>query len=182
MRSWHLRLLMVYLIDRLIRARRIKPPMLTIPSDQIYHYRQRAIECAHKACDAKTDADRLYFLTLERNWLSLARSHQLDDRIVDFTGHAKRRTNRWGSLEAGSRNPRDPGEIIVPFLIGKAFTPETLAELSRAFERACSLLNVVPCGSKAEEIARKIIELAQRGLRGVSPLASTAIQELSLRH
>jgi hypothetical protein len=156
--------------------------MLTVPSDQIHHYRQRAIECAHKACDAKTDADRLYFLTLERNWLSLARSHQLNARIVDFTGHAKGRTNRWRGLEAGSRNTRGPGESIVPFLIGKAFTPETLAELSKAFERACSLLNVVPSDSKAEEIATKIIELAQRGLRGVKPLASAAIEELNLRH
>jgi hypothetical protein len=150
--------------------------MLSNLSDQIRHCHQRAIECAQKALSASADEDRKNFLALERNWLSLARSYEVSARH-----DARRRLNRWRGLEAGSRNAREPDSNMIPLLIGTAFSPETVAELSNAFDRVCSALMVSPGETKAEQIARKIIELGQRGLRNSTQLFCVAIQELDLR-
>ena len=149
--------------------------MLTSLNAQIRHCHQRANECARKALDAGTDDARNWFLALERDWLALARSYKADDR------DAKRRLNSWRGPDNGSRNASGRAETIVPFLIGKAFSPETVAQLSNAFERACAALMVSASDPEAELIARKIIELAQRGLRDDTQLFCTAVLELNLR-
>lgn len=150
-------------------------PMLTSPSEKIRHCHQRATECAKKALNAGTEEARNELLARERDWLALAHSYAVDDR------DAKRRLNRWRGLAAGSRKARGPREIIVPFLTSKAFTPGTVEELSQAFDRLCSALMVSTSDPKAEQIARKIIELTQRGLRDSTQLFCTAILELNLR-
>jgi hypothetical protein len=55
---------------------------------------------------------------------------------------------------------------------------QTIEEMSKTFDHACSVLKISPSDPKAEQIARKIIELAQRGLRDSTPLAGTAMVEL----
>jgi hypothetical protein len=147
--------------------------MLTGLSDQIRHCRQRALEYAGKALSADTKEDRNEFLALQRNWLDLARSYEVSARR-----DAKRRLNRWRGPEAGSRNARGPDGTIVPFLSGKAFTPEMIAELSNVFDRACAALMVLPSDRKAEQIARKIGDLAQRGVRDSTQLFFTTVDEL----
>lgn len=147
--------------------------MLTSLSDQIRHCRQRALEYAGKALSADTKEDRNEFLALQRTWLDLARSYEVSARH-----DAKRRLNRWRGSETGSRNARGPDGTIVPFLSGTAFTPEMIAELSNAFDRVCSALMVLPSDSKAQQIARKIIDLAQRGLRDSTQLFCATVDEL----
>jgi hypothetical protein len=151
-------------------------PMFTSPSEQIQHFHQRAIECAEKALSARSEEARSEFLALGRTWLALAHRYELSDRR-----DAKQRLNRWRGLEARSRTARGLGETVVPFLTGKTFRPETIAELSNAFERACLALMVLPGDPRSEQIARKLIELAQRGLRDSTQLFCTAIEELNLR-
>lgn len=155
--------------------------MLDRLNDQIRHCHERAIECGRKAREAQTEEARKEFLALQQNWLALAASYEVSARIAGFVRDAKRNISRWRGLDAGSRNARGPSQTIVPFLIGKPFAPEMVAELSKAFDRACSELMVRPSDSKAEVIARKIIELAQRGLSDSTDLLCTAIQELGLR-
>lgn len=147
--------------------------MLSSLSDQIRHCRQRALKYAGKALSADTKEDRKEFLALQRDWLDLARSYEVNARH-----DAKRRLNRWRGSEAGFRNARGLDGTIVPFLSGTAFTPEMIAELSNAFDRVCSALMVLPRDPKAENIAKKIIELGQRGLSDSTQLFYTAIEEL----
>jgi hypothetical protein len=149
--------------------------MLSSLNAQIRHCHQRANECARKALDAGTDDARNWFLALERDWLALAHSYKADDR------DAKRRLNRWRGSDTGSRNASERAETIVPFCIGKAVSPETVAQLSNVFERACAALMISTSDPKAELIATKIIELAQRGLRDDTQLFCTAVLELNLR-
>lgn len=147
--------------------------MLSSLSDQIRHLHQRALEYAGKALSADTKEDRNEFLALQRNWLDLARSYEVSARH-----DAKRRLNRWRGSETGSRNAPGPDETIVPFLGGLAFTPKMIAELSNAFDRVCSALLVLPSDPKAQQIARKIVDLAQRGLRDSTQLFCTTVDEL----
>lgn len=152
--------------------------MLTSLSDQIRRCHERAIDCALKAQKAGTEEARKYFQALERSWLRLARSYEVSNRIADFTHDADRRRPPWHGLDAGSRNARGPREAIVPFLIGKPFTPEMVTELSKAFDRVCSALKVSPSDPKIDHVARKIIELGQRGLCDSTQLVFAAVEEL----
>jgi hypothetical protein len=150
--------------------------MLISLDTQIRHCHHRANECARKALDAGTSDARNWFLALERDWRTLARGYAVDDR-----GAKRHRLNRWRSSNAGSRNAPGRTEAIVPFLIGKAFSPETVAQLSNTFDRACAALMVSTSDPEAELIAGKIIELAQRGLRDDTQLFCAAVLELNLR-
>ena len=150
-------------------------PMPTNLTEQIRHCHQRAIECAGKALNAGTAEARNKLLALERDWLALARGYAVDDR------DAKRRLKRWRGLDAGSWKARGPRQTIVPFLTSRAFTPEMVEELSQAFNRLCTAFMVSTSDPRAEQIAGKIIELTQRGLRDSTHLFCTAIVELDLR-
>lgn len=150
--------------------------MLIGLSEQARHCHQRAIECGRKAFNASTEEAREEYLALQRGWLTLARSYQIDGRDVK-----RQHLNRWRGLEAGSRNARGSDSNMVPLRSGQAFGPEAVAELSKAFDRACADLMVSPGEPKAEQIARKIIELGQRGLSDSTQLLCTAIKELSSR-
>lgn len=152
--------------------------MLTSLNDHIRYCHERAIDCALKARDARTEETRKHFQTLERNWLRLARSYEVNNRVADVTRDTKRRHELWHGLSAGSRNARGPGEAIVPFLIGKPFTPEMVAELSTAFDHACSALTISLGDPKAEHVAKKIIELGQRGVSDSTQLVFAAVEEL----
>jgi hypothetical protein len=151
--------------------------MLTSLNDQIRHCHERAIECALKARDAHNEDTRRHFLALERSWLRLARSYEVSKPLPGFTHDADRR-GVWHGAEAGTRNDRGPGQAIVPLLIGKPFTPEMVEEMSKAFDRACSVFVLLPSDPAAEPIAKKIIELTQRGVHGSTQLVFAAVEEL----
>ena len=67
---------------------------------------------------------------------------------------------------------------ITPFLRGQAFDPETIGVMSKAFVSSCEVLGIDRLDPTAELVARKIIELAQRGIRNPTALHLGALQEL----
>ena len=66
---------------------------------------------------------------------------------------------------------------IRPFLANQAFDPETIRDMSLALERVCETLDLrVQDDPTARLVAKKVIELAQRGLRG-NALSSATLKE-----
>jgi hypothetical protein len=56
---------------------------------------------------------------------------------------------------------------IRPFLADQPFTPEMIREMSLALERVCETLRLQMTDDPATRlVAAKIIEMAQRGVRG----------------
>ena len=67
---------------------------------------------------------------------------------------------------------------IAPFLAGQPFDPEAVRAMSTAFDRVCKSLGLRAAADPAAEvIAKKIIELAQRGLKNPTALHLAAIKE-----
>jgi hypothetical protein len=67
---------------------------------------------------------------------------------------------------------------ITPFLRGQAFDPEVIGVMSKAFVSTCEALGIDRLDPTAELVARKIIELVQRGVRNPTALNLGALQEL----
>jgi hypothetical protein len=68
---------------------------------------------------------------------------------------------------------------IRPFLAGRAFDPDTITEMSRAFERVCDLMGLRMVDDAITRlVAQKIIELAQRGVKGADELQRLALSEI----
>jgi hypothetical protein len=68
---------------------------------------------------------------------------------------------------------------ITPYLCGQAFDPATIEVMEKAFVTTCEALGLGDRTSLMNEIvARKIIELAQRGLRNPTALHFGAMREL----
>ena len=67
---------------------------------------------------------------------------------------------------------------ITPFLYGKAFGPETLHSMSAAFEAVLEELGASKSDPCAPIIAKKIIELAERGEHDPLRLHDRALAEL----
>jgi len=64
-----------------------------------------------------------------------------------------------------------------PFLCGQAFDPETTEAMAGAFYEACKALGLVDrAGKSAELVAKRIIELAQRGIRTKTALYQGTMQ------
>lgn len=71
---------------------------------------------------------------------------------------------------------------IIPFLSGQAFEPELLRNMSAAFEGVCDALGLVARRDPATElVAKKIVELAQRGVRDAATLRKMTLEEFNLR-
>jgi hypothetical protein len=70
---------------------------------------------------------------------------------------------------------------ITLFLSGQAFQPETLHNISTAFEAACDKLGLVIRHDPATELVAKfIVKLAQSGVHDVETLLKTALKEFAL--
>jgi hypothetical protein len=68
---------------------------------------------------------------------------------------------------------------ITPFLTGQAFEPEVVDAMSVAFDAACKSLGLRPRSDPASElVAKKVIELAQRGVRDPARLRERVLHEL----
>lgn len=66
---------------------------------------------------------------------------------------------------------------VTPFLRCQAFDPETVEAMGAAFNDACKALGVVDRADKfAELVAKRVIELAQRGLRTKAALYHGTVQ------
>jgi hypothetical protein len=71
---------------------------------------------------------------------------------------------------------------ITPFLTGQAFDPDVVRAMSDAFDEACRTLGLtVRTDPASEAVAKKIIELAQRGVRDSASLSERVVQELNSR-
>ncbi len=68
---------------------------------------------------------------------------------------------------------------ITPFLTGQPFEPEVVRVMSVAFDDVCRSLRLRPGSDPESEIvAKKIIELAQRGVRDAAALSARVLQEI----
>ena len=65
--------------------------MLKRLSDEIVECHRHAAECQEKAEQATDPEMKRDLLALERSWLFLASSYEVDERSSDFTGEADRR-------------------------------------------------------------------------------------------
>jgi hypothetical protein len=71
---------------------------------------------------------------------------------------------------------------IRPFLAGRVFEPETIAEMSEAVLRVCRGMGLSDIDDMAtRSVAAKIVELVERGVKGTDELCEAAIRELSGR-
>jgi hypothetical protein len=61
-------------------------------SEQVRACLQHAEDCARQAAAQTCPKRKEDFLDLERRWLALARSCEFSDRLDDFCGKAKRRS------------------------------------------------------------------------------------------
>lgn len=67
---------------------------------------------------------------------------------------------------------------IRPFLAGQAFEPEAVRDMSLAFDGACEALGLrIREDPATRVVAEKVIELAQRGVRGVDQLRTMTLKE-----
>jgi hypothetical protein len=70
---------------------------------------------------------------------------------------------------------------ITPFLVGQAFEPEAIENMSAAFVAACdALLLKVRDDPATRIVAEKVIEFAQRGIRDPNMLRKLTLQEFGL--
>jgi hypothetical protein len=70
--------------------------------------------------------------------------------------------------------------LIHPFLSNQSFDPEIISEMSAALENVCKALGLSVVDDPATRlVARKIIELAQRGIRDAAALSAAAMRELN---
>jgi len=67
---------------------------------------------------------------------------------------------------------------ITPFLVGQAFEPEVIRQMSRALETVCETLRLrLTDDPNTRLVASKIIELAQRGVRDAPTLSAMTLKE-----
>ena len=67
---------------------------------------------------------------------------------------------------------------IRPFLSGQAFDPETIDKMAEALQSVCETLSLKAVDDAATRlVARKIIELTQRGVRDAATLRAMTLKE-----
>ncbi len=67
---------------------------------------------------------------------------------------------------------------ITPYLAGQAFEPELIREMSLALETVCDTLNLrLTDDANTRLVASKIVEWAQRGVRGAPTLSAMTLKE-----
>jgi hypothetical protein len=132
-------------------------------NEQVRGYLEHAEDCARKAA-AQPDGSDLKegFLKLQKQWMSLAQSAQLNERSTDFTDKTTRTTS----------------EPIIPFLRAQAFDPETVETMGKALVATCESLGLSDHNvAMTKLVAEKIIELAQRGIKQPTALHLAAMKD-----
>jgi hypothetical protein len=70
---------------------------------------------------------------------------------------------------------------VVVFLVGQAFDPEAIENMSAALVAACDALHLKVCDDPATRfVAEKVIEFAQRGIRDPNTLRRLTLKEFGL--
>jgi hypothetical protein len=70
---------------------------------------------------------------------------------------------------------------IEPFLPNASFDPEVITLMAVGFERACRSLNISGQKVVEEIVAKKIIELAQKGERDPLRMSEETLKSLRIR-
>ena len=69
--------------------------------------------------------------------------------------------------------------LIRPFLANQSFDPDVIEEMSAALENVCKALGLSLVDDPATQlIARKIVALAQRGVRDATALSASVLEDL----
>jgi hypothetical protein len=160
--------------------------MLSNQSEQLRHCYERAENCARKAAGHRDPEIKQDYLDLERRWLLLARSYELSERLTDFSKEARRRARdrfkpgkeQTSDGPAMISDPPEPIGTITPFLQKKAFDPELVDAMSDAFVSVCTRLGLANRPDPTVLVAKKVIELAQRGFKDSSAIQLMALREL----
>jgi hypothetical protein len=67
------------------------------------------------------------------------------------------------------------------FLTNQAFDPDTIRDMSAAYEGACKVLQLRMGDDPATRfVAEKVIELAQRGVRGEAALLAMTLKQFDI--
>jgi hypothetical protein len=69
---------------------------------------------------------------------------------------------------------------VRPFQSGQAFDPETIDKMSAALQSVCDTLKMVD-DAATRLVARKIIELTQRGVRDAATLQTMTLKEFKYK-
>lgn len=144
--------------------------MLKNLSKEVRECLRNAEDCARKAAhESEHSPLRQDFLKMERRWLDLARSVELTERLTDFSGAISRKTDEI---------TRKASAPIIPFLRGRAFDPETVEAMGKAFVSMCAALGLSEQdGAMTRLVAKTIIELAQRGYKNPVAIRFAAMME-----
>ena len=63
-----------------------------------------------------------------------------------------------------------------------AFNPEEVKLIVAAYEQACTLMQLDACDPRRELLARKILEIAARGLEDPQQMCTRALSEFREQH
>jgi hypothetical protein len=159
--------------------------MLNNMDEQARQCYERAESCAQKAAahgDPRVQQD---YLDLERRWLLLAHSYELGARLTDFSASAALQVRALAKPEQHPAQPcmtaagAEADDSVTPFLRRKGFDPEQVEAMGAAFANACEALGLANrLDPITVMVAKKIIELAQRGFRDSGDIELMALKEL----
>jgi hypothetical protein len=170
---------------------RVFPPagagaMLNNLDEQVRQCYERAEVCAQRAAGNSDPRVKQDYLDLERRWLLLANSYEVSARLTDFSASAALRARDLAEPE--TEHPAKPCttaagaeayESVTPFLRKKGFDPELVEAMGAAFANACEVLGLANrLDPITVMVAKKIIELAQRGFRDSGDIELMALKEL----
>jgi hypothetical protein len=137
------------------------------------------------AATAKTERERAMFLQMATAWLEVAHRGETARQRAPHRQLGVTAANAGASGQCSLHPARLSWEkhqrlplLIRPFLSSQAFYPETIERMSEALERVCDTLSLQQVdGPETRLVARKIIELTQRGVRDVAALQAMALKE-----
>jgi len=144
--------------------------MLQKLSDHIADCLAQANIAELRASEASNEILRSDYDRLAKTWRHLASSYQFVESLERFLLDAERAKRAWLFGPANENR----GRMFPP--AGTAFSPQTIAVLSAAYERA---IDGQPTSAQ-EAIAKRIIELASEGERDPEKLRQGAL-DLSVR-
>lgn len=89
---------------------------------------------------------------------------------------------RWGRCRAAAQSTQQEAPISIhPFLKGAVFEPSDIAAIAAAFDETCRTLQLAAGAPIVREVvAKRVIELAQRGVRDPEKLQTEALKALNL--
>ena len=143
-------------------------------------YRKYADECRRLAREAEDAAQRQVLLEIAHAWTQEAALADGKPPAAPSPTAPKPRPVARGRARSGSRSTGGKVVPITPFLTGEAFGPKAIQNMSAAFVCACESLHLkVGDDPTTRLVAKKIIELAQHGIRDPEALRIMTLNEFN---